>query len=143
MKEKSNLTSAVRYFSRGGNAKKVAQAIAEEVHVKARAIPEPPEGKVDVLFLGTSVYAAGVDEAVRRYIDALNSSMVGKVVVFSTAAIKTSAYPQMKKLLEGKGIEVSEEEFHCRGQFTALHRGHPDENDLKNARKFARQIVRG
>ena len=46
-----------------------------------------------------------------------------------------------KKLAAAAGIPVSEREFHCRGSFRALHRGHPDESDLRAVRSFAREII--
>ena len=39
------------------------------------------------------------------------------------------------------GIPVDAREFHCRGEFKGIHKGKPDENDLKAAAAFARKIV--
>jgi flavodoxin len=52
---------AVRYFSRGGNTKKLADAIANAVGVTAETTDVPLTEDVDILFLGSSVYAYGVD----------------------------------------------------------------------------------
>ena len=38
------------------------------------------------------------------------------------------------------GIEMDEREFHCRGEFKGIHKGRPDENDLKVAAEFAKQF---
>ena len=52
-----------------------------------------------------------------------------------------STFAQMKKLAEDEGIVVCEKEFHCRGKFAALHKGHPDEEDLRAVKEFARSIA--
>ncbi len=44
-------------------------------------------------------------------------------------------------VLKDTGIPVVDEDFYCRGQFTALHRGHPDKDDLAKAEKFAKKWI--
>lgn len=53
---------AVRYFSRTGNTKKLAEAIAKAINVEAKITDKPLCEDVDILFLGSSAYANGVDE---------------------------------------------------------------------------------
>lgn len=130
----------VRYFTKTGNTRKLAEAIAEEIGVVAKTLEEPIVGETDVLFLGSSVYAAGVDGEVKRFIATLDGK-VKKVVAFSTAAILPSTYGQVRKLVEAQGVRVSREEFHCRGSFTFMHKGKPDSEDLRNARAFAKKAV--
>jgi len=38
-------------------------------------------------------------------------------------------------------VTLSDQEFHCRGKFKALHASHPDEADLKAVREFARSVL--
>lgn len=66
---------------------------------------------------------------------------MGEVVNFSSAALIESTYSQVKKEVEAKGIKMSENEFHCRGAFKFVHRGRPNEEDLKNAQEFAKGII--
>jgi flavodoxin len=129
----------VRYLSKSGNTEKIAKAIAEEVGVLAEPITKGVSKKVDILFLGGAVYAAGIDSKLKDFISNLDNN-IKEVVVFSTAAVISSAYPQMKKSLEKKGIKVSDKEFHCRGQFLISHRGRPNEDDIKLAKEFARSF---
>lgn len=131
---------AVRYFSRGGNTKKLADAIAEAVGAEALTTDVPLTEDVDILFLGSSVYAYGVDESVKKFI-AGNKVKIGKVVNFSTAALVRSTYKQVAKLLAGKNIPMAGEEFYCRGSFGPMHKGKPDAEDLKRAAEFAKKIV--
>ncbi len=131
---------AVRYYSRTGNTKKLAEAIAKAVHAEAKTTDEPLSEDVDILFLGSSVYANGVDGAIKRFIQNLNVN-VGKVVNFSTAALVKSTYKQVDKLLAEKHVPLAQEEFYCRGSFAMLHRGRPNEEDLKAAMNFAAAIA--
>ena len=131
---------AVRYFTRSGNTKKLALAIAEAVGVEAQDVSVPLTEHTDILFLGSSVYAAGVDDAVKKFL-AGNHDKIGTLYNFSTAAIISSTYGQIKKLCAEHGIKLAEEEFHCRGSFTMMHKNHPDEADIKNAAAFAKRVL--
>ena len=133
---------AVRYYSRGGNTKKLAMAIAEAVGVQAETTAVPLEEDTDILFLGSSVYAYGVDEDVKRFIEDTHVK-IGKVVNFSTAAVIKSTYKQVGKLLAAKGIPQAREQYYCRGSFGPLHKGRPNAADCRAAADFARKIVRG
>ncbi|MCD8254886.1 MAG: flavodoxin [Oscillospiraceae bacterium] len=134
---------AVRYFSKSGNTKKLADAIAESVGCKAEPIPASPEGYVDILFLGASVYWGGSSAEVKKYIQSLDSSTICKVVVFSTSALAERAFPQIEKCLRSSGIEADKQNFYCRGEFAALHKGRPNKDDLDAARKFAVKMAEG
>ena len=131
---------AVRYYSRGGNTKKIAEAIAKAVGVEAKTVSEPLTGDVDVLFLGSAPYAFDVDDEVKKFISGIDVS-VGKVVNFSTSAVVASTRKYVEKLLAEKNIPVAKEEFSCRGAFAVLHKGRPNESDEKAAADFARGIL--
>ena len=131
---------AVRYFSRGGNTKKLADAISKAVGVEAETTSVPLTEDVDILFLGSSVYANGVDNAIKEFVNGINVK-VGKVVNFSTAALIKSSYKQVSKLLEGKHIPFAIEEFYCRGSFAMMHKGRPNADDCSAAAEFARKII--
>ena len=136
------MKTAIRYYSRGGNTEKLARAISEAIGVEALSTDVPLNEDVDILFLGSSVYAYGVDENVKKFIREINVN-VGKVVNFSTAAVINSTYRQVGKLLTEKNIGQAREEFYCRGSFGPMHKGRPDAEDLKKAAEFARGIVNG
>ena len=130
----------VRYFSRGGNTKKLAEAIASAVGVTAKTTAEPLTEDVDILFLGSAVYAYGVDDEIKRFIQEIGVK-VGKVVNFSTAALIKSTYKQVGKLLAEKGIPQAREEYYCKGSFGPMHKGRPNEADISNAAAFAKKII--
>ncbi|MCM1089468.1 MAG: flavodoxin [Butyrivibrio sp.] len=131
---------AVRYYTRSGNTKKLAEAVAGAVGVAAETTEKALAEDVDILFLCSSVYAYGVDESVKRFISGINVK-VGQVVNVSTAALVKSTYKQVGKLLKEKGIPQAEEEFYCKGSFGLMHKGKPDGDDCKAAAEFAREIV--
>nr|WP_295000612.1 flavodoxin family protein [uncultured Methanobrevibacter sp.] len=131
---------AIRYYTKTGNTKKLAEAIGSAINVEAKTVDEPLTEDVDILFLGSAVYAAGIDSKIKEFIANINVN-VGEVVNFSSAALIESTYSQVKKQVEAKGLKMSENEFHCRGAFKFVHRGRPNDEDLKNAQEFAKRII--
>lgn len=138
-----NNNVAVRYFSKSGNTKKLAAEIAIVLGCEAKTIDHPVKEKIDVLFLGASVYWGGIDSQVKEFIRTLDASNIGKVAVFSTSALAERAYPDIKKFLQEKGLQTASENFYCRGQFAVMHRGKPDAADLKAVRKYAKDLING
>lgn len=131
----------VRYYSKSGNTKKIAEVIAEQAGVSAKPISEPVEGQIDVLFLGTGIYAFDIDPDLKNYIQTLNPKDIQKVVVFSTAAIVKSAYEKTKKYLNERGLTVSDKEYHCPGHYMFLRNGRPNSDDLRQAEVFTKSII--
>jgi menaquinone-dependent protoporphyrinogen IX oxidase len=132
----------VRYLSKSGNTKKIAYAIAQAVGALEKPITQSVPENTDILFLGGAVYYGGVDGELKQYIKTLKGK-TNKVAVFSTSAMKASAYPQMKKLLQEQGIEVLNQEFHCWGKFLKVHGSRPNTEDLRLAEKFACEVIEG
>ncbi|MBB5225969.1 flavodoxin [Treponema ruminis] len=130
---------AVRYYTKTGNTKRLAEAVANELGVEALPISEGLNEQADILFLGNSYYAFTIDPEVRSFIAGLSKDKVGKIVNFGSAALLNSTYKKVKAEAAKVGIPVDEKEFHCKGEFKALHKGRPNEDDLKAAREFARQ----
>ncbi|GHU57490.1 hypothetical protein AGMMS49975_23170 [Clostridia bacterium] len=133
---------AVRYLSKSGNTKKIAEIIATAVGVTALPISDGLNDSVDLLFLGGALYAFGIDDELKEFIKKLQHEQVKGVVVFSTTAVVKSAYPHIKKALAERGIATLGKEFHCRGQFSITHKNRPNEQDCESAREFAKQFVK-
>ncbi len=131
------MKAAVRYYTKTGNTQKLAAAIAKELGVEALPISEPVEEPVDYLFLGNSYYAFTIDPEVRNFVASLDSTKIGKIVNFGSAAMMNSTRKKVKVEADKVGILMDEKEFHCKGEFKGLHKGRPDENDLKAAAEFA------
>ena len=131
---------AVRYYTKTGNTKKLALAIAEALGVPALPISEPVTEAVDILLLGNSYYAFSIDPEVRSFIRALDKRKVGRIANFGSAAMLNSTYKKVKAEAEKVGIPMVEREFHCRGEFKGLHKGRPNAEDLAAAAEFARSL---
>ena len=125
----------VRYYTRSGNTKKLAEAVSEAVSVEAKDITVPLTEKADILFLGSSYDAFDADDAVKRFI-ADNKDNIGKIVCFGTSAMMKSMRKPIAKVANKLGVAVADEEFHCRGQFGKIHKGRPNEKDIENVKKF-------
>ncbi len=132
---------AVRYYTKTGNTKRLAEAIAKAVGVEALPVTAPVTESVDILFLGNSYYAFTIDPEVRRFVESLSKEKVGKIVNFGSAAMMNSTWKKVKAVADKVGISMDEREFHCKGEFKGLHKGKPDESDLVAAAAFAKKIV--
>ncbi|MBR4755232.1 MAG: flavodoxin [Lachnospiraceae bacterium] len=133
------MTYAVRYYTKTGNTKKLADALAGELGVEARPISDPVTEPVDLLFLGNSYYAFNIDPEVRDFVASLDKDKVGEIVNFGSAAMMNSTIKKVKAEADKVGIPVDSKEFHCKGEFKGLHKGRPNEADLKAVAAFARQ----
>ena len=133
---------AVRYYTKTGNTKRLAEAIAQALGVEALPISQPVTEPVDVLLLGNSYYAFSIDPEVRRFIQSLDKTKVGAIANFGTAAMLNSTYKKVKAEADKVGIPMIEQEFHCRGEFKGVHKGRPNEADLAAAVAFAKKLVK-
>jgi len=128
---------AVRYYSRSGNTKAVAEAIAEAAGVSAVSVDREDavfQGPVDVLFIGGALYAYGLDGHLKEYLRSLDKDNVKKAVVFSTSWISKHSIDLIKKGLMEKGIPVEEETFYVKNR--------PSEAQLKDAAAFAERYIK-
>ena len=133
---------AVRYYTKTGNTKRLAEAVANAVGVEALPISEPVAEPVDILFLGNSYYAFSIDPEVREFVASLDKEKVGKIVNFGSAAMLNSTFKKVKAEADKVGIPMDEREFHCKGEFKGIHKGRPNEDDLSAAAEFAKTIVK-
>ena len=134
---------AVRYYTKTGNTKKLAEAIAEAVGAEALSLNTPIEEPVDILFLGNSYYAFSIDPEVRNFVRSLDSSKVARIVNFGSAAMLNSTWKKVKAEADKIGVPMDEREFHCKGEFKGMHKDRPNEEDLKAAADFAKRIMEG
>ena len=135
------MKAAVRYYTKTGNTKKLAEAIAGALGVQALPISEPVTETVDMLFLGNSYYAFTIDPEVRAFIRSLDKNRIGRIVNFGSAAMLNSTYKKVKAEADKAGIPMDEREFHCKGEFKGIHKGRPDREDLAAAAAFAKSLL--
>lgn len=135
------MTYAVRYYTKTGNTKRLAEAIAETLGVEALPVSVPVTEAVDILFLGNSYYAFTIDPEVRDFVRSLDRSKVGRLVNFGSAAMLNSTYKKVKAEADRVGVPMDEREFHCKGEFKGIHRGRPNADDLRAASAFAKSMM--
>lgn len=129
----------VVYISRGGNTKRLAEAIARGAGASAVSVEQfNTTEPADVLYVGASIYGGSIDGRLRQFLQALKPSQAKRVVVFGTSAGKRTALPEVKSILEPMGISVANDAFHCKGAFLIVNRGRPNGEDLKQAEAFAK-----
>ena len=76
---------AVRYYSRSGNTKAVAEAIAKTAGVAAVSVDTDEAAikeTIDILFIGGALYAYGLDNHLKEYMATLKKDDVKKQLFF-------------------------------------------------------------
>lgn len=148
---------SVLVSSRGGNTSKVADAIAEELGVKAIDIKASSLGGATIIFLGSGTYGGKPDASMLNFIES-NNFAGRKVALFGTSwnfsgrkisLFGVPLYPFgsekmiliMSDALKRKGATILGN-YHCAGKFLLFNRGRPNKKDLDNARKFAGDMLK-
>ncbi len=127
---------AVRYYSKSGNTRAVAEAVAEAVGVKAVSVDTAEadiKEPVDLLFIGGALYAYGLDKHLKEYLKTLKKENVKKAVVFSTSWLSKHSVDLIKNGLKEAGIPVEEEFFYVKNK--------PSDEQKKQAADFARKFI--
>lgn len=102
---------AVRYQSRGGNTKAVAEIISKEFHTQALSVDNPINDYIDILFLGGGVYEWKMDNSLCNFIERLPAEKIGQIICFSTTGLMDSTLKQIRQAAEERGIAVNENEL--------------------------------
>lgn len=110
------MKTAVRYYSRTGNTKVIAEAIAPVAGCRAESIEVPLEGVTDILFLGGALYWGKIPGTLKEYIKSLSPQQVKYVAVFTTAGILESASEIYKIFLKYHDLKVMKDTYFCNGK---------------------------
>lgn len=133
----------VLYCSKGGNTRKLADVIAGELGIKAEEIGHASmDASAKVIFIGSGVYAAKPSADLRDFIG--SNDFNGHTVCFFSTSKSTgeSAFTGVAGTLTRQGATVLRG-YHCKGRaFMIFNVGHPDNDELESARKFAREIAK-
>jgi flavodoxin I len=134
---------AVFVDSRGGNTRKVADALAEELGVTVGDITAPLPDDAKVLFLGSGTYGGAPGLDMMKFVT--SGTFTGrKVALFGTSARPAGSEKMiavMTDALKQKGATILGS-YHCGGKFLVLNRGRPNKEDLESARTFGRDMLR-
>ena len=135
------MIAAIRYFtkSKKGNTEKLAKRISEALGVAALDVSNDLNEKVDRLFLVNAMYAANIDNEVKRFLER-NSDKIGEIVNFNTSATGKSTWKTVKAAADKCGIKVSDREFHCAASWIFINKGLPSEDDFQRACDFAKEM---
>jgi flavodoxin len=133
----------VVYHSQTGNTKKLAEAMADTLGIKALSVAEAGKLQgVDLLFLGDGVYMGGMAHEMRAFIESLDGKEIKAAAVFGTFGGQRTAIEGMKKALASRGIAVVKESFGCKGQcWFFINRKQPNAEQLNEAQDFVRRTV--
>jgi flavodoxin len=132
----------VIYFSRGGNTKKMAEAIADEFNSKAQNVKQAALGAdTGILFLGSGCYRGKPGPEMLEFIESNELNGRGVALFGTSGGGIGKQFDEMEKALRMKGAHVRGK-YSCKGRsFILMNRGRPNEGDLAGARKFARDMV--
>ena len=130
------MKTAIRYYSKFGHTTKMANIVGELTNTRPELATVRLKDPVDTLYLGAGVFLGKVDNSIVEFIKTLTPDMVKCVVCFGSCAIIKSPVPQMREMLQARGITVSDKEFTCRGSMGPVHMGHPNMKDLEDFRQF-------
>ena len=131
------------------NTEKVAKAMAEVLDAKlAKAGEVKPEdlSAYDLIGFGSGIYGGTYHRVLSGLIEKL-PKMNKDAFLFSTSGELNEQYSKtIKEKLTDKGFRIVDE-FSCLGAggfwfFEFVNKGHPDEQDLENARTFAKGLVK-
>jgi flavodoxin len=127
--------------SRGGNTRKVADAIAEEMGVTAKDVTPGLTDDSKLLFIGSGTYGGKPGEKIMNFIETGNFSG-RRVAMFGTSASLAGGQKMintMTDILTKKGATIAGA-YQCLGKFVVINWGHPNKEDLANAKNFARMM---
>lgn len=124
------------------NNKKLAEAIAQELHVKAQSIFGVTDVEADILFLGCAILGGNIPPEMEQFVEQLDASKVKQVALFTANGYGTDQYAPLKETLSAKGIAVAKEVFSCKGNaFIFINMGKPGREELQQAAEFAKRIA--
>ena len=109
----------VRYYSRSGNTKLLAESIAKGLNVEAISIDNNNSqitDNTDILFVGGALYAYGLDKNLKEYLSNIDGSKIKRAVVFSTSWISKHSVDLIRNSLREKGINVDEEYIYAKNK---------------------------
>lgn len=133
---------AVLVDSRGGNTRKLADAIAEELGVPVGDLHSTLSDDIKLVFLGSGTYGGKAGEMLMKFVESATFSG-RKIALFGTSASPEGAQKMMEMVADAsakKGAIIIGR-FHCRGKFLLVNRGHPNKEDLENVKKFAKDMI--
>jgi len=128
----------VIYFSRKGSTKKIADAIASELKVEAEDVKNARVVDGAFVFLGSGNYGGRPGKEMITFIEENDFT---KVALFGTSGGGIGKeVEEMKKQLHEKNVTVLDS-YYCKGKFGFINRTKPNDEDITEAKKFAKKML--
>ena len=133
-----------------GNTEKVAKAISEVLGAElkeAKDVDPQALQNYELIGFGSGIFFSKFHARLLQLVTEMPHSSY-KALIFSTSGYgKTNVHDALRKELERKGCQIIGD-FACKGWDTykpfklvgGINKGRPDENDLAQAREFARNL---
>ncbi len=131
----------VVYFSRTGNTKKVAEAMAAELDVEAKDAKVAGVLPKDAfIFLGTGCYGATLPKEIDAFMK--KNYFQGRIIALFTTSVFGSLAERnlIEKQLTERGAIITHN-YKCFGRFLTVKKDHPMPQELEKARDFARTVA--
>ena len=154
------LKTIVLYSSKSGNTEKIAREISSELNCRCEKISDNFDSSLidldyfDNVFLGTGIYGGKPNAEMLNYLKEinLNNNLIFPLFMtwFGRGTSNKDVYYIIKKVIEEKGQRLMENFYSClfQGPFIISRLrfpdtiGHLNAEDLSNARKWAKEIVK-
>ncbi len=130
----------VIYCSKTGHTRRVAEAIASEMGVKAEDVKGAKLKKDALVFLGSGSYGSKPGEDMSKFIED-NDFGSRSVALFGTSGSGQGAeVKEMENALSAKGACIKGK-FFCKGKILLINLGRPNDKDIDDAKKFAKNMI--
>ena len=136
-----NMNVQVIYFSRAGQTKKIAKAIASECGVNPVDVCDAKLHDDVIVFLGSGCYGGKAGKEMKEFIKSSDFSSKSVALFGTSGGGVGKEVEDMKKMLLEKGADVKGE-FYCKGKFFVMNWKKPDEVDLNYAKNFAKDMIK-
>jgi flavodoxin len=148
------MNSVIIYSTKSGNTEKVALEISQELNCNAIKISRETDFSTisikdfDLMVIGTWIRGGEPSPDMIRFLKQLSLEDSNRqFALFMTWAgggkSDVLAFNRVKQLLEVKHQRLLDDCFKCLGKtFGITRRGHPNAQDLFNARKWAKNLVK-
>lgn len=110
---------AIRYFSRGGHVKAMAEAIARGTGAEAISIDEPGAEitkPVDLLFIGGALYKFQLDPTFKEYLSNLPEGLIGEAICFGSSWLTRRPILLIQDYLKAKEIKINKQAIYSRNR---------------------------
>jgi flavodoxin len=134
--------TGVVYATKTRHSKKIAEAIAQALGVKADNIEERPVPQpADLLFIVGGIYGGQCHPALLTYAEKLDASLVKRaVLVTSSVSVTGRKQTALREVLVKKGVTVADE-LTCTGALLFVKLGHPNKADIQTISNAAKALL--